>query len=124
MPVRRILVATACVIVVVSWLLLVVDGLVEGNWMQLFWQFLLAMMALDWWRDRRGKPSVPKGTPRQRLASGAIALVIGIGGGAMVVTQEAFLGRIAGGILVVVALGFLYLVLSSIRENKPPAETT
>ncbi len=122
-PVRRIFVATAFVIVAVSWLFVVVDGIVEGNWMQLFWQFLFAMMALDWWRDRRGKPSMPPGdTPRQRLASGAIALVIGIGGGAMVVAQEALPGRIAGGILVVVALGFLYLILSSICEKKPPAE--
>lgn len=45
--------------------------------------------------------------------------MIGIAGGAMVVTQEAWLSRIAGGILVVVALGFLYLILSSIREKLP-----
>ncbi|MGF7120533.1 hypothetical protein [Rhodococcus sp. AG1013] len=122
MPVRGILVATACVVVAVSWVFLVVDGVVEGNWMQLFWQSLLAMMALDWWRDRQGMPSMPGDTPRQRLTSGAIALVIGVGGGAMVVTQDALLGRIDGGILVVVALGFLYLILSSIRATNPPAE--
>ncbi len=109
-------------IVVVSWLFMVVDGIVESNWTQLFWQFLLAMMALDWWRDRRGMSSMPTDAPRQQLASRTMALVTAIGGGAMVVTQEALLGRIAGGILVAIALGFLYQILSSIREKKPPAE--
>ncbi|WP_430331339.1 hypothetical protein [Rhodococcus sp. ACT016] len=122
MPVRRILVVTACVILGLSWLFMVVTGIAQGDWMLLFWQFLLATMALDWWRDRQGKPSMPMDTPRQRLASGAIALVIGIGGGAMVVTQEALLARIAGGVLVVAALVFLYLVLSSIRKPQQPAD--
>lgn len=63
MPVRRILAVAACVVVIVSWLFMVVGGIVEGDWMQLFWQFLLVMMALDWWRDRRGKASIP-GTRR------------------------------------------------------------
>ncbi|QBJ97544.1 hypothetical protein ERC79_17550 [Rhodococcus sp. ABRD24] len=121
MPLRRILIRAAIVIAGLSWLFLVVTGIVQGDWMMLFWQFLLAMMALDWWRGRQGKPSMPTDTPRQRLVSGAIALVIGIGGAAMVVTQDSVFGRVAGGLLVLSAAGLLYTALASVREKKPPA---
>ncbi|MCL2535380.1 MAG: hypothetical protein FWE39_14565 [Nocardiaceae bacterium] len=117
MPVRRILVVTACAVLGLSWLFMVVDGIVQGDWMQLFVQFLFGLMALDWWRGRRGKASMPTDTPRQRLVSGAIALAIGIGGAAMAITQEAVLGRVAGGVLVVVSATFLYLVLSGSGQD-------
>lgn len=116
------LVVTACAVVGLSWLLLVGTGIVQGDWMELYLAFLFAVGLQDWWRDRQGKPSMPTGTPRQRLASGAIALVTGAGGAAIVLTRDALPMRIAGGALVVAGLLFLYGVVSSLRKPPPPAD--
>lgn len=111
-------------VLVVSAAFLLIDGLVNGNWVQLIWMSLLAGSAVSWWTDNRRRESGrARRTTPLTLAWQAFVAIYVLAAGILVLTlKDSALLRIAGVLLCVAAAGGALAFFYAMRSYRQPAD--
>ena len=112
-------------VVSVAGVILTVDGVVTGQWIQVLWVVLVASSAWSWWNDTRRHPTTNRLRPRLKVAGQTVCSIgMGAAGVLVVMTQGSVLQRIGGCLLVVSAIcGAVAVFYQTRPPTTPPADT-
>lgn len=92
-------------VVVVAGLFLLIDGVVNGHWVQVLWVALGASSVVSWWGGDRLRAVLTRPMTGQMLTVRALCWVgLCVAGVLVLVLQDSVLQRIGGSLLVVSAL--------------------
>ena len=108
-------------LLVVAAAIMLIDGVVKGDWVRLIWITLLAGSAASWWMDNRRRESGrERRTTPLTLAWQAFVVIYLLSAGILILAlkNSVFL-RIAGALLVVAAVCGAFAFFYAVRSFTP-----
>ncbi len=103
------------VVVAVSAAFLLIDGVVNTDWIQVLWVALLAICAAGWWNDGPPRPTRRESSHAGRLL---VSAALAAAGTLVLISQDSLLLQLAGGLLVFSALCGVVAFCFRLRANE------